>query len=89
VTRQPDTKSPVPLNYLPKLPGLCTGLFFVYTPRMDEQIIEVDAADAESVEDIMDFVAGLLKQGHDLDDITASMLCVVSTLLENPLQGVW
>ena len=71
------------MNYLPKLPGLCVGRFFVYTPRMEQQIIELDADDAESVEDIMDFVAGLLKQGHDLDDITASMLCVVSTLLEN------
>ncbi len=50
---------------------------------MDEPIIEVDAEEAESVEDIMDFVAGLLQQGHDLDDITASMLCVVSTLLEH------
>ncbi len=71
------------MNYLPELPGLCARLFFVYTAHMDKPIIEVDGDKAESVEKIMDFVAGLLKQGHDLDDITASMLCVVSALLEH------
>lgn len=51
---------------------------------MTQNVIEIEAAaDDESVEVVMDFFAHMLKQGYEVEDIVASMLCVVSVILES------
>lgn len=51
---------------------------------MTQHVIEIEAAaDDESVEVVMDFFADMLKQGYEVEDVVASMLCVVSVVMES------